>query len=179
MKDYTWKSVAMRAGLVAFATAAGITGRDGRNREESENFAAFILAKVREDVTENGSQTLAFETKAGKPKTVEATNKAGTYKATGNGQKEQLVYGGEKHGTLLYKCTFLTRALIKQDEFLADLESRGYGIAFSPVAGSETAFLLNGKVKSFKASRAPVAPTPTPDTTEVVATVPASAVTVA
>lgn len=150
--SYSWKSVGIRNGLIVLATKAG------HDTINAGHFASKVLGTVRKDIADNGCKSFEVVKKDGNTREIAVKDKDATHKASGKGVNAKLTWGGERQGLLLARCTFLTRALVAQDEALFGLEAQGYGLAFVPEASGEVAELLNRQLSEFK----PAAPAPAP-----------------
>lgn len=142
--SYSWKSVGIRTGLVALAVKAG---HDANN---ANHFASKVLGTVRKDIADNGAKSIEVVKKDGNTREIAVKDKDATHKASGKGVNAKLTWGGERQGLLLARCSFLTRALVAQDEALFGLEAQGYGLSFVPEASGEVAELLGRQLAEFK-----------------------------
>lgn len=132
MKNYSFKSAAIHNGLCIIAADLGFSKAD------EGNFAAFVQKQIRLDIEQNGIRHDVRVESNGKTKTIKSGSKDGEFKNAGKGSTQKLVFSGEKIGTLLLKCRWLTKALVAQDEALAALEDQGFGLSFAPAADGET-----------------------------------------
>lgn len=154
--SYSWKSVGIRNGLIVLATKAG---HDAIN---AGHFASKVLGTVRKDIADNGAKSIEVVKKDGNTREIAVKDKEAVHKASGKGINAKLTWGGERQGLLLARCTFLTRALVAQDEALFGLEAQGYGLAFTPEASGEVAELLNRQLSEFKPTVSTPASAPAP-----------------
>lgn len=157
MKNYSFKSAAIHNGLCVIAADLDFTKAD------EGNFASFVQKAVRLDIEQNGIRHDVRVESNGKTKTIKSGSKDGEFKNAGKGSTQKLVFSGEKIGTLLLKCRWLTKALVAQDEALALLEDQGFGLGFAPAADSETYEQIVKLSATFKPAVAPepqVAPEP-------------------
>lgn len=126
---WVFKSARVQLGLAKFAQASGLDNEGG------ERLVKAVAGFVRRDIRENGCTSFETETKAGKPKTIEAKTFEPKQKVSGKGEATRITWRtGEQ--ILIGQCSLFTRRFVRQDDVFAQLEEEGAGVEYVPVAGS-------------------------------------------